>query len=176
MLQQAGQNAARWYAVQTKPCKEHTVQSQLSSRGIQTYLPLLPAASQRHRQDRPDKPFFARYLFARMDLTRVALSSVNWAPGVIRVVSFGGKPALVPDKIIQRLQDRLASVDGKAYLGGLPLRPGDRLRVTKGPLKDMEAIFDQRLSCEDRARVFIELLGRLTACQIDLHCLRRVAS
>jgi transcriptional antiterminator RfaH len=176
MLRRAGQNGDRWYVIQTKPCKEHLVERLLQTRGIQTYLPLLQAGKARHRAGRLDRPFFSSYLFACMDLGRVALSSINWAPGVARVVSFGGKPAQVPDRVIQRLQDRLASVDGKAYFGGLPLRPGDRLRVTKGPLRDMEAIFDQRLSSEDRARVFIELLGRLTACQIELRCLRRVES
>lgn len=174
MQQRTGQNGAYWYAVHTKLHKEHMVQYLLQSRGIETYLPLLRATDKRRRAGRLEKPFFTCYLFARMDLARVPLSSVNWAPGVARVVSFGGQPAVVPDKVIHWLQERLASMDGRGFYRGLPLRPGDRLRVTKGPLRDMEAIFDQRLSSAERVRVFIEILGRLTACQIDLNCLERI--
>lgn len=163
-----------WYTVHTKPRNEHVVRDFLQKRGIETYLPLLKVASNRYRQKRQEKPFFARYLFIHTDFAKVPLSSVHWVPGVTRVVSFGGQPAVVQDEVIQWLKDQLARTEAKDYYQGLPLRPGDRLRVTMGPLKDMEVIFDRRFSSEDRARVFIEILGRPTACQIDLHCLERI--
>jgi len=163
-----------WYALHTKPRKEYQVRDLLESRGMETYLPVLKVTCKGHLRKRREKPFFARYLFARMDLTSVPLSSVNWAPGVTRVVSFGGQPAVVQDEILQWLKDRLARIDSRDYHQGLPLRRGDRLRVKTGPLKDMEVIFERPLSSEDRAQVLIEMLGRLTACQIDLHCLERM--
>jgi transcriptional antiterminator RfaH len=167
-------NGQRWYAVQTKPRNEYLVRDMLERRAIVAYLPVLPVARKRASRGRGDKPFFARYLFARMDLARVPLSSINWAPGVTHVVSFGGEPATVPEAVITWLRERLGQINAEDYHQGLPLRPGDRLRVTHGPLRDMEAIFDQRLSSGDRARVFIEVLGRLTACQIDLSDLERL--
>ena len=91
-----------------------------------------------------------------------------------RTTSSGGQPAVVPDEVINWLKERLARIGTRDYYQGLPLRPGDRLRVTKGPLKDMEAIFGRRRSSENRAQVFIDILGRLTPCQIDVHCLERV--
>ena len=167
------QDVEHWYAVHTKPRKERAVQSMLASRGIKTYLPLLKVTPKRTPRGRPEKPFFNGYLFAHLNLARVPLSSINWSPGVTRVVSFGGQPALVPDEVIGWLRERLAGIDTSDYHQGLPLRPGDRLRVTKGPLQGMEAIFEQRLSSGDRARVLIETLGRLLSCQIDLNCLGR---
>ena len=160
-----------WYALHTKPRKEHAVRDVLEGRGIEAYLPVLTTTSRQHPRKRRERPFFARYLFARMDLTDVPLSSLNWTPGVTRVVSFGGQPTVVQEEVIHWLKDRLARIDSKDYYRGLPLRAGDRLRVTTGPLKDMEVIFDRRLSSTDRARVLVEILGRLTACQIDLGCL-----
>jgi len=159
---------AHWYAVHTKPHREHGVQEFLLSRGIETYLPTLVNRSKGSSREGRGRPFFSCYLFAYLDLSSVALSSVNWSPGVNRVVSFGGQPAVVPDEVLDCLQQRLAHVDSQDYHRGLPLNPGDHLRVTKGPLKGMDAIFDQRLSSGDRARVLVEILGRLTACQIDL--------
>ena len=158
----------------TKPHREHGVQEFLLSRGIETYLPTLKDRGKGSPHQGQGRPFFSCYLFAHLDLSTVALSSVNWSPGVNRVVSFGGQPAIVPDEVLQWLQQRLAHVDSRDYYRGLPLHPGDRLRVTRGPLKGMDAIFDQRLSSGDRARVFVDILGRLTACQMDLRDLQRL--
>ena len=158
----------------TKPQREYVVQQLLLSRGIATYLPTLTERGKDSSRGGRQRPFFSCYLFARLDLSTTALSAINWSPGVNRVVSFGGQPAKVPDEVLQWLQQRLARLDSRSFYRGLPLRPGDRLRVTKGPLKSMEAIFDQRLSSGDRARVFVDILGRLTACQIDLRNLERV--
>jgi len=166
--------SASWYAVHTKPRKERAVQSLLTSRGIGTYLPLLPPAGRKGPRASSSRPFLSCYLFAHLDLSRVALSSINWAPGVTRVVSFGSRPAVVPDEVIRWLQQRLSRLDPGDYHQGRPLRPGDRLRVVDGPLKDAEVIFDRRLSSGDRARVFVHLLNRYVACQTDIRSLRRV--
>lgn len=166
---------SHWYAVHTKPRKEHAVQDLLESRGIETYLPALKEKGKRTSGARQEKPFFTRYMFARLDLAEVPLSSINWSPGVTRVISFGGQPAAVPDAVINRLKEQVSRIDVSDYFHGLPLQPGDRLRVTSGPLRHIEAIFDRRLSSADRAQVLIEILGRLTACQIDLGCLERIS-
>jgi transcriptional antiterminator RfaH len=166
------QGAARWYAVHTKPRKECQVRGYLESRGIETYLPTLKVPSKRHPRKIREEPFLARYLFAHLDPHRVPLSTVDWSPGVNRVVSFGGEPAVVPDEVIRWLRERLGQEQARDHHKGLPLRPNDRLRVTAGPLRGLEAIFDRRLSCEDRARVFVDLLGRLTACEVPLSWLQ----
>ncbi len=165
-------SAANWYAVHTKPHKERSVEQYLRNRGIDTYLPVLSENRQSPRAA-TQRPFFSCYLFAQMNLDSVPLSSVNWAPGVNRVVCFGGQPAIVPENVLLWIRDRLAQIDPRDYHRGMPLLPGDRLRVSKGPLQGLEAIFDQRLSSSARARVFVEILGRLTACQIDLTDLER---
>ncbi|MDI7275988.1 MAG: transcription termination/antitermination NusG family protein [Anaerolineae bacterium] len=167
------QDAARWYAIHTKPRKERHVQACLRSRGVETYLPVLPVPSRRRPREMREEPFFARYLFALLNLQIIPLSSINWSPGVTRVVSFGGQPAVVPDRVIQWLKERLAQ-EAIGHHKGLPLRPNDRLRVTGGPLKGLEAIFHRHLSSEDRAQVLVDFLGRLTACEIALEWLERV--
>ena len=166
-------DAARWYAVHTKPRKEFQVRTYLEALGIETYLPAHRVARKRRPKRIREEPFLARYLFAHLDLLRVPLSSINWLPGVNRVVSFGGQPAVVHDEVIAWLKRRLAQAEGKGLYKGLPLRPNDRLRVTAGPLRGLEAIFDRRLSSEERARVFVDLLGRLTACEVPLEWLER---
>jgi transcriptional antiterminator RfaH len=164
----------RWYAVHTKPHQERTVQDVLVNRGIETYLPVLKPSRMRPARQAPPKPFFPSYLFACLDLTRVPMSSINWAPGVNRLVSFGGQPAAVATEVLDWLKRRLAQMDERDYYQGLPLQAGDRLRLVKGPLKDLDAIFEQRLSSPQRVRVLIEILGRLTPCQLNLKDLKRI--
>lgn len=146
----------------------------LASRGIKTYLPLLPPDGKRHGHPRRQRPFFARYLFAYLDLSTVPLSSVNWSQGMVGVVSFGGQPAVVDERVIHWLKARLAQMDPANHHQGLPLTSGVHLRVAAGPLRGMQAVFDSRLSGEDRARVLIKLLGQITACEIPLSWLEQI--
>ena len=163
-----------WYSVHTKPRKEYTVHQLLEGRGIESYLPVLPSAPAPGNGERRGQPFFARYLFVRLDPQVVPLSAVNWTPGVQHLVSFGGQPAVVQDAVIHWLKARLAQAGRQGYFQGAPLQPNDRLRVTSGPLEGMEAVFDRHLSAEGRAQVFVELVGRLVSCRIDLRCLERI--
>jgi len=174
MQERSPSSAEGWYALHTKPRNEHMVRQVLGQRGFETYLPVLQVLTVRRPRALRDLPFFARYLFVRLDSGRVAFSALDCMPGVTCVVRFGGQPARVEDQVIDWLRERLAHMDGANYLRGRLLNPGDRLRVTAGPLRDMEAIFDRRLSSAGRAQVFVELLGRLTACQMDLDCLEPV--
>ena len=160
-----------WYALHTKPRKEHMVRQLLENRGLDTFLPVLTSAGKHPPAARREQPFFARYLFAHFDLSSVALSSLNWCQGMTSVVSFGGQPAVVQDEVIHWLKLRLAQIDSRDYHSGLPLVPDARLRVISGPLRGMEAIFDRRLSGQDWARVLVRLLGRLTAAEIPLSSL-----
>ena len=160
-------DTANWYAIHTKPHKERAVVRYLQSRGIDAFLPVLRATGGTSRPP-AERPFFSCYLFAQMDFRDVPLSSINWAPGINRVVSFGGLPAVVPREVVEWIRVRLEQVDPRDYHRGRPLLSGDRLRVTRGPLKGLEAVFDQRLSSSARARVFVEILGRLTSCQMSL--------
>ena len=163
----------RWYALHTKPRNEEHVREQLERRGLEAYLPRVDAAPQRTAARRP-KPFFPRYLFARLDLDTVPLSSIVYLPGMASVVSFGGEPAVVPDVVIDFLRQRLAHTDLPGFLEGAPLRQGDTLRVTSGPLRDLSAVFDRPLSPDGRVRVLIRLMGRLSACELPIDSLSRV--
>ncbi len=163
-----------WYAVHTKPRKEAQVRDFLEGQGLETYLPIIEVPNKRYPREKRALPFFARYLFVHLDSTIVPLSSVNWAQGVTGIVTFGGEPAIVQPDIILWLKRRVSEMDEAGYYNGPLPQPNDRVRVTEGPLQGMEAIFDRRLSSEDRARVLIELLGRLTACEVPLSWLERL--
>lgn len=157
-----------WYAVYAQPHKERVVEGLLAGRGLQVYLPMWVPAGKRRPRPPAAEPLFARYLFVRLDPGEIPLSSVNWTHDVTRIVTFAGEPAVVPDPVIEWLRARLASQHGR-QTDQRPLQQQDRLRIVDGPLAGLDAVFDQRLSSEDRARVFVHLVGRLVACTVDIN-------
>ena len=163
----------RWYTVRTKPRAEQQVEAALTRRGLTVYLPMVKVARVNPRA-RPITPLFPGYLFVQADLEQVGQSAINWAVGVASLVSFGGEPAVVPEAVIQHIQSRVVEVQQSGALGLGRLHKGDRVRITTGPLRDLDAVFDQPLSAKGRARVLIEFLGRLTAAEVDLEALDKL--
>jgi transcriptional antiterminator RfaH len=158
-----------WYALYTKPHKEHHVSSFLESRGFETYLPIIQV---RKNGKKKTVPFFSCYLFVHMDPAH-ALPGVRWTPGLRRIVSFGGEPVAVPEDAISLLQRRVAEMGELDYLG-CRFESGEQVVIKSGPLKYFEAVFDRALSNRDRAMVLVDLLGRLTRCEVDVSCLEKL--
>jgi transcriptional antiterminator RfaH len=153
----------RWYALYTKPRKERQVNTTLRGQGIETYLPTVQRKVR--RRDRPDRiVYFPCYLFARLDFEVVPRSSIAWMPGVRRIVSSGDQPTVVADEIVELIRCRLKDVEEVGYGR---LKQGDRVRITSGPLRDLEAVFDQPLSATDRIRILLDVMGRMTPVEID---------
>jgi transcriptional antiterminator RfaH len=162
-----------WYALYTKPQMEQRVSAVLQAKGMETYLPTIPVYKGRRRTEK-SQTFFSCYLFARMDLGTVGYSSVAWTPGLRRIVSFGGQPAAVRDEVIETLRRRLERMEVSGYSVGQAFKSGDRVLIKSGPLRDLEAVFDKSLSSSDRAKILVDILGRLTACEIELDRLEKV--
>lgn len=161
-----------WYALYTKPRMEQHVGNLLKSKGIETYVPTMRVT--RQRRPTVERAFFPRYMFARLDLEAIGLSAIKWTPGLTSIVSFNDGPAVVPDEVVALIKARVSEIEKHGY--GSTFRSGDRVRITEGPFKDLEAIFDRPLSAADRVRILVEVLGRLTACEIEAGYLEKVIS
>jgi transcription antitermination factor NusG len=98
---------------------------------------------------------------------------VRWTPGLRRIVSFDGRPAKVPDEVNNDIQRRLARML-EAGQTTYPFQRGDRVVLRKGPLADLEAIFEERLSSRHRAKILVDCLGRWTRCEVEVDTLKRV--
>ncbi len=117
-------------------------------------------------------PFFSCYLFVRVDPSN-GLSSLRWTPGLRRVVSFGDQPALVDERVISFIKQRLAHIRESRWTS-YRFKPGDRVAITSGPLRDLEAIFHQELSSGDRAKILVDILGRWTPCEVEIDHLQKI--
>ena len=148
----------QWYALHTKPHKERQVASFLCSRKMEVFLPLLRVNPVNPRASR-ERPYFPNYLFAHVDLTVTGLSMLQWTPGLLRMVEFGGVLGTVPGTLIEQLKRQLAEIRSAGGTALQEIRVGNRVRVTGGPFQGYEGVFDAHLSGSDRARVLLELIG-----------------
>ena len=156
---------ASWYTLYTKPRCEGAVGRRLRAKGFETYLPAVTVDGYRGHRD--EHPFFPCYLFVRVDPSTDGLSSVRWTSGLKYIVSFGEKPAVVPDEVVALIQERLATMEeGAGGLSDHGFRRGDRVRIRSGPFADLEAVFEEALKPDERALVLISFLGRLSEVEV----------
>ncbi|MCL5265309.1 MAG: hypothetical protein M1343_09000 [Chloroflexi bacterium] len=155
----------QWYVMKTKPHAERQVAQILDSRQITAFLPLL-------KRRRPFEPLFPGYLFLKIDCQTDEYLRTRSAPGVSYILNAEGIPIPVMEGLIEEIRRR---VDLENCLGpAARLMPGDRVMVTAGPFRDIEAIFDRALTPRGRCLVLLRILGRLTRVQIDAEYLAKV--
>jgi transcription antitermination factor NusG len=154
----------QWYAIQVRYRFEKQVASQLQSKGLETYLPLL--AEIHHWSDRRqpvDVPLFPGYAFVRVDRSSGARLGVLHTGGIIGFVSFGNELVAIPVKQIDDLKMLLAQ---KVPCSLYPfLRVGQRVRIRGGCLDGLEGILDQHQ--EKNLVIAIECIERSVAIKIE---------
>ena len=90
-----------WYVFQSKARKQDLLCEQLRLRELEVFFPTLHVKPVNPRA-RKIKPYFPGYVFARVDLHEYGRSILDWIPGVVGIVSFGGDPAAVLFDALQR--------------------------------------------------------------------------
>lgn len=156
-------HARRWYAVFTCPRHEQSVANRLESKLLETFCPTFERESRRQdRRAQVQEPIFPGYLFTRIDLKD--RNSVLSVPGVVRLLSFNGKPVPIDDLEIEGMQlcrDRGLALEPHPFLA-----IGERVRVTSGALEGLEGVVTHRKNgC--RLVISITQLHQAVAVQID---------
>jgi transcription antitermination factor NusG len=146
----------QWYIFQSKSRKEDLLCEQLRLREIETFFPVLRVKPVNPRA-RKVKPYFPGYVFGRVDLREIGRSLVEWIPGAIGLVSFGGDPASVPDHLITTLREHLDQINN-TNAHSSPYQPGDVVAIREGAFAGYEAIFDVHLPGRDRVEVLLKML------------------
>lgn len=159
-----------WYALHTKPNAEAQVARVLMARGFEIFLPLLPA-----RKDDRIRPLFPTYLFVRCDLSVVSVEALRWTPGLRRIVSFGDRPAVVPEAAIQLIREGLRAIEEAGGLPKHPFKPGDTVVIDSGPLAGLRGIFEGPVGPAERVRILIRFLGETNRAEVPVEMLRRAS-
>jgi transcription elongation factor/antiterminator RfaH len=146
-----------WYALQSKPQQENFLWGQLCMRNIDAYYPRIRVQTVNPRSKKI-KPYFPGYMFVNVDFDQVGISTIQWMPGVARVLSFGNECAPIPDQLIQAVRGRVDTINASDSEMFANLRQGDIVVLRSGAFAGYEAIFDARLPGHDRVRVLLNLL------------------
>ena len=149
--------SVHWYAMRSKPNKEDFLARQLEAYGVDFFYPRLQVNPVNPRA-RKIRPYLPNYLFVHVDLDVVNISTLRWMPGASDIVSFGGEPASIPDFMIAAIKRHVDQLNLSARELINDLQPGDIVLVQDGPFAGYEAIFDGRLTGQERVRVLLNLL------------------
>jgi len=119
----------KWFTLYTKPRFEKRVDEELTISGYECYLPL--HCTPRVWSDRVklvNMPLFSSYIFVKCHERDIR--SLNRIKGVVRVVYYDGKPAIIRQQEINAIKDFINLAEGKA------LCTGDDVEILAGSLKN----------------------------------------
>ena len=155
-----------WYAIHSKPRQEERALENLQRQGFEAWLPLLTVEKVlRSKLVQVVEPMFSRYLFIRLDTEQTNWSPIRSTLGVSKLVSFGNRPAVVADELIEALQQLPEQAPQRL------IQPGQQVKIVSGPLRGLEGIYQQP-DGELRAMVLIELLNKQHRIITDMQDLR----
>ncbi len=162
-------STAHWYVIQCKGSESFRAAEHLSNQGYEVFHPVLDVKRKRQgKLTTCTEPLFPYYLFIRLDQV-----VSNWRPirstrGVLRLLTFGNTPIAVPNELIDTLRAQPHRQEGShSYFTA-----GEKVTITNGPFKDLEAIFT-RCKGEERAIVLLNVLQRPQHVELSVESLEK---
>jgi transcription antitermination factor NusG len=155
-----------WYAVYTVVRHEKTVNSALSEKNIDTFLPLREVISQwKNRRQRVQFPLFPGYLFVNIPL-QDRWDVLN-TRGVVRILGVGisGNPIPIPVEQINAIKSLLESrvgCDPYPYF-----TQGREVVVANGPLQGVRGRILERRG-NYRLVLSIDIIQRSVSVEVDV--------
>jgi len=148
-----------WYVVHTRPKQEDRADSNLKVLGVPIFNPKIREPRYNQFAVIPTyvaKPLFPRYIFAQFKVDDL-YHKVRFTRGVYNVVSFGGGPTPIEEGIIALIQSHMKE-DGFVRIDE-EIKPGDRVVVKDGPLKNFAGIFEREMKDTDRIKILLETVS-----------------
>lgn len=156
-----------WHALWAHSHCERLVYDQLTARGFEAFFPTIEVWSCRGGiRHRIQAPMFPGYLFLHHTMDKASYIEVRQTRGLVCVLGERWDLlAEVPEHEMTAIQAICQS--------GLPVRPhtflreGQRVRITRGPLADVEGILVRQKPNTGLLVLSVELLQRSVAVEVD---------
>lgn len=128
-----------WLAIQTWPRHEKKVASELKTKGVEVFLPLVSTQHQwSDRRQIVQLPLFANYLFVQSPGTIESRISVLRTSGVIGFVGAHGAGTAIPESEIESV--RILLKRGVEFQNHPFLNIGQRVRIRGNSLDGVEGV------------------------------------
>ncbi len=159
--------ALAWHALWTRSHCEQLVHDQLAVKRFNLFLPKIDQWSRRGGVRRLIRvPLFPGYVFLHGAMDKASYVEVLKARGLVQILGERwDRLATIPDGEIDAIQ-RIVG----ARVPTLPypyLRAGQRVRITRGPLVDVEGILVRTKPNRGLLVVSVDLLQRSVAAHVD---------
>lgn len=142
-----------WYAIYVRSKGEKKVLIELEYLGIEAYLPLITRLKQwSDRKKKVEEPLFRSYVFVRIQ--EAEFFTVKGVPGVVKYISFEGKPAVIPDEQIEAIHYFLNEQDDQESIEGEKLEEGQLVRIKHGP---MAGLIGRMIYYKNRSRLLVQI-------------------
>jgi transcription antitermination factor NusG len=154
----------RWYTAYTNARHEKRIAEQLMRRSVEHFLPVYETVHRwKDRRVRLQLPLFPCYIFVRVAVRNHL--EVLRVPGVVRLVGFNGRLAVLPETEMLVLR--------RAWSSGLRMEPhpyltvGRIVRVRSGPLSGLTGrLVRKKQNC--RIVISIESIMRSVIAEVSL--------
>jgi transcription antitermination factor NusG len=127
----------RWYAVYTRSRWEKKVAAAFTAAAIENYCPLNKVTRQwSDRRKIVEAPLFTSYVFVRINAKQH--TAVREVDGVLNLVYWLGKPAVIRDQEIELIKEFLKQHQDVKIIRE-KIRENDKVRINSGAFNDFEA-------------------------------------
>jgi transcriptional antiterminator RfaH len=143
---------SKWFAVYTNPRAEKQVHKRLLETGIESFLPLMKTLRQwSDRKKVVEKPLISSYVFVK--LTQRSFPVVFKTYGVVKFITFEGKPVAIPQRQIDNLK-LLVNSDAEIEVTAERIEKGDNVEVISG---SMAGLTGELINFGNQKRVIVRL-------------------
>ena len=146
-----------WYLAATKPRQEVRAIENLKNQGIIAYSPVvnLVKNSAGHRR-KVTEALFPGYIFINISIESNVWPKVKSTRGIKDWVRFSGKPAKLPNQLVERLKkEKQETFDA---IGASKIVCGSDVRILDGPFEGLTGVYECS-SGEQRSMILLEFLG-----------------
>jgi transcriptional antiterminator RfaH len=168
------EDATSWYVIHTHPKQEDRACGNLRVLGVPIFNPKIRERRYNQFSIAPTyvtKPLFPRYIFAQFKVSDL-YHKVRFTRGVYSVVSFGEGPTPIAEEVVTLILSNIKE-DGFVRIDE-EIRPGDRVMVKDGPLKNFAGIFEQEMKDADRIRILLETVSYQAHIEIEKEMVKKV--
>lgn len=154
---------SEWFVAKVKPNNEQKVQAYLGSFRVEVYIPTIVVTKLGKRSL---EPLFPGYVFVKATPESREWPIIRWAPGLSYFLPNRDDPMALPSSLVDDIVAKVSAWNDGGWITAM--QPGDKVRVTAGPLKTLDAIFQRYVPGKQRCEVLVTLLGRLQKVSVDI--------
>lgn len=153
----------QWFAIVTRSRAEKKVHEKLAVYW-ETYLPLQQQWRQwSDRKKKVETPLIPSFVFVKT--TEKELINILKVDGVVRVLCFLRKPAIVREDEIATLKLLIENSANTQVISSINLEEGEQVEIVKGPLAGLKATF---ISQQGKYKVIVNIETPATYFQVEV--------